>query len=306
MASSTSPLLSTRPPSRTLVIPVSLLDITQQLSAEVHGLSFDPPVEFVYNPLEYARAPFEEYLSRFGHVTGQRDVLLLGMNPGPFGMAQTGIPFGEVGAVRDWLQIRAVGGRPQREHPKRQVQGGNCPRSEVSGRRLWGWAQQRFGTPEAFFQRIFVWNYCPLLFLAESGRNLTPDTLSVRDRGALFDPCDRALEGVLRVLRPRWVIGVGQFAERRAREVVDRLCALPDRELRPPLVGRILHPSPASPAANRGWAEAAEEDFRRLGISFEGSASGEPAPPSRLAAPGSEPQPEPLQPAEPVDEQFPL
>ena len=34
-------------------------------------------------------------------------VVFLGMNPGPFGMAQVGVPFGEVAAVRDWLRIDA-------------------------------------------------------------------------------------------------------------------------------------------------------------------------------------------------------
>jgi single-strand selective monofunctional uracil DNA glycosylase len=246
---------------------MSLIEVSRRLSVEMDGLRFHAPVEFVYNPLDYAREPHEAYLSRFGN--GAREILLVGMNPGPFGMAQTGVPFGEVAAVRDWLGIEAEVGKPDRAHPKRPVEGFACGRSEVSGRRLWGWAQSRFGTPARFFHRFFVWNYCPLLFLAASGRNLTPDTLSAEDRAALFGPCDRALEGVLKRLRPRWVVGVGQFAEGRARGVVEGISATGVRGEAPPTVGRILHPSPASPAANRGWAEAAEADFRRLGISME-------------------------------------
>jgi single-strand selective monofunctional uracil DNA glycosylase len=246
---------------------MSLIEVSRRLSLEMNELRFHAPVEFVYNPLDYAREPHEAYLSRFGDSA--REILLVGMNPGPFGMAQTGVPFGEVAAVRDWLGIESEVGKPDRAHPKRPVEGFACGRSEVSGRRLWGWARSCFGTPDRFFQRFFVWNYCPLLFLAASGRNLTPDTLPAKDRAALFGPCDRALEGVLERLRPRWVVGVGQFAEGRARGVVDGISATGARGEAPPKVGRILHPSPASPAANRGWAEAAEADLRRLGISME-------------------------------------
>ena len=31
-------------------------------------------------------------------------------------------------------------------------------------------------------------------------------------------------------------------------------------------IGRVLHPSPASPAANRGWAAAAEKQLLALGV----------------------------------------
>src|SRR5690606_6715112 len=124
---------------------------------------------------------------------GPKEILLLGMNPGPFGMAQTGVPFGEIAAVRDWLGVRGVVGRPAIEHPKRPVQGFGCHRSEGSGKRLWGWAQDRFGEPERFFDRFFVVNYCPLVFLEVGGRNRTPDKLPVREREPLFEACDRAL-----------------------------------------------------------------------------------------------------------------
>src|SRR5690606_1352475 len=106
-------------------------------------LRFRDPVEYVYNPLEYARRPHEAYLKRYG--TGPKEVLLLGMNPGPFGMAQTGVPFGEVAHVREWLGIEDGVDRPAVEHPKRPVLGFDCKRAEVSGARLWGWARDRFG-----------------------------------------------------------------------------------------------------------------------------------------------------------------
>lgn len=246
-----------------------VLEVARELRAAVSKCSFAPPVTHVYNPLEYAWAPHEAYLTRFG--TGRKEALFLGMNPGPFGMGQTGVPFGEIAAVRDWMGIQAAVERPREEHPKRPVEGFDCTRSEVSGRRLWGWARERFGTPEAFFARFFVWNYCPLLFMEESGRNRTPDKLPVAEREPLFAACDAALRGAVAALQPRWVIGVGAFAEGRALDVLaDHVSD--DRSLR---IGRILHPSPASPAANRGWAEQAESELAEMGV---GSID-EPVPP---------------------------
>jgi single-strand selective monofunctional uracil DNA glycosylase len=231
---------------------------SRALCARVAALRFAAPVAHVYNPLAYARVPHERYLRRYG--LGPREVVLLGMNPGPFGMAQTGVPFGDVVMVRDWLGIRGPVGRPRREHPARPVLGFACARSEVSGSRLWGWARERFATPERFFARFFVLNYCPLCFIESSGRNLTPDKLPARERGPLFAACDQALREAATALAPRWVIGVGSFAAARARH------ALAGTSVR---VGVVLHPSPASPAANRGWARAVEAQLRALGVRLE-------------------------------------
>ena len=231
--------------------------IADRLERALRPLRFAPPVAYVYQPLAYARAPHHAYLARWG--AAPREIVLLGMNPGPFGMAQTGVPFGDVASVRDWLGIEGAVSRPAREHPKRPVLGFDCPRREVSGARLWGWARARFGTPERFFARFFVANYCPLVFVEASGANRTPDKLPEPERRALEAPCDDALRRLVAHLRPSLVIGVGGFAERRAREV------LADTGVR---VGCILHPSPASPAANRGWAEQAEAQLRALGVTL--------------------------------------
>ena len=172
-------------------------------------------------------------------------------------MAQTGVPFGEVALVRDWLRIEGRVRSPKSFHPKRPIEGFTCTRSEVSGARLWGWARDRFGTPERFFERFFVLNYCPVAFLEESGRNLTPDKLPIAERKPLLEQCDRALRDTMEVLQPSLVVGVGTFAERRAREVLDG-CGLE--------IGMVLHPSPASPKANRGWAAIAERELASLGV----------------------------------------
>jgi single-strand selective monofunctional uracil DNA glycosylase len=236
---------------------MTLTTITSQLIEEISGLRFAEPVTHVYNPLVYARASHQQYLDRFGQ--GRREVLLLGMNPGPFGMAQTGIPFGEVAIVRDWMGINAPVDKPDAENPKRPVQGFDCPRSEVSGRRLWGWARDKYGAPENFFARFFVINFCPLCFMEEGGRNRTPDKLPAEESKPLIAACQRALRDMVTTLQPEHVIGVGQFAEKQAKTALDGIDTR---------IGRILHPSPASPLANRGWAEAAVKDFAKLGIAL--------------------------------------
>ena len=232
-----------------------LAAIADTLVAELADVDFGPPVTHVYNPLIYAREPHSAYVTRYG--AGPKEVLLVGMNPGPWGMAQTGVPFGEVSLVRDWMGIDGAVGRPAHEHPARPVTGFACRRSEVSGRRLWGWARDTFNTPEAFFARFLVVNYCPLLFLEESGRNRTPDHLPRTEQAPLFDACDRALRRTIELLRPRLVVGVGRFAEARARVAAEGLTVD---------VGRITHPSPANPAANRGWEQLVRGELAALGV----------------------------------------
>jgi single-strand selective monofunctional uracil DNA glycosylase len=236
---------------------MDLVATSRRLAREADKLRFAAPVTNVYNPLVYARAPHEAYLRRFGG--GEKSVLLLGMNPGPFGMAQTGVPFGDVTFVREFLGIEAAVGRPAAENPARPVAGFACARSEVSGTRLWGWAKDRFGSAEAFFARFFVHNYCPLVFMESGGRNRTPDKLAPAEREALYEICDHALRDVVATLRPTYVVGVGAFAQARAR------LALHGTDVK---VATILHPSPASPAANRDWAGTVDRQLGALGIAL--------------------------------------
>jgi single-strand selective monofunctional uracil DNA glycosylase len=233
----------------------TLTAVSRQLSKKVSRLAFLPPVANVYNPLAYARAPHEAYLERYGF--GRGGVVLVGMNPGPFGMAQTGGPFGDVGMVRDWLGLEGHVDVPAEQHEKRPVLGFACKRSEVSGSRLWGWARHRFESPERFFERFFVINYCPLAFMEASGKNLTPDKLPAAERSALFAVCDEALRRAVEILEPQHVVGVGGFAEARARS------ALEGYEL---TISTILHPSPANPSANKAWAATIERQLREAGI----------------------------------------
>ena len=233
----------------------ALAAAAKELGAGTARLKFGPPITHVYNPLVYAWAAHEIYLRRY--CARRKRVVFLGMNPGPFGMVQTGIPFGEIRAVLDWLEIATDVGRPEREHPRRPVNGLGTVRSEVSGRRLWGLFAERFGSPKEFFREHAVVNYCPLAFVEASGRNRTPDKLPGAERGPLFALCDRHLRAVAAALQPDWLIGVGDFAAKRAEEIFPSGA---------PKVGRILHPSPANPAANRDWPGVATRQLEALGV----------------------------------------
>ena len=222
------------------------------------SMVFAEPVAVTYNPLDYAWCGYQCYVERY--VTGEIGSLFVGMNPGPFGMAQTGVPFGDVGMVRDWLGIECVVEQPQHEHTKRRIAGFHCERGEVSGQRLWGLFRDRFATAAEFFRDHFVVNYCPLLFMEGSGRNRTPDKLARPERESLQHECDRHLRAVCTALQPRWVVGVGAFAAGCVARCVEGLQAPGARPT------RILHPSPASPAANRGWAERAAAELRAVGV----------------------------------------
>ena len=250
----------------------SLEQIASRLRDSCALLNFSASIAYTYNPLQYAWGAHCAFLAR---AHAQPHVLFVGMNPGPFGMAQTGVPFGEVAAVRGFLGITdrvAKITSPKHMHPKRPVDGLACTRSEVSGARVWAWAQQRFGTADQFFHQAFIWNWCPLAFVAASGANRTPDKLPRTGRGAkathmLESACDEALGAVIVTLQPTHVVGFGAFARQRAERVLAQLqVADPTRTL--PMLHQVLHPSPASPAANRGWAAQVDAQLVAAGIHF--------------------------------------
>jgi single-strand selective monofunctional uracil DNA glycosylase len=243
---------------RTTQTSKEMADAARELCDQIDRLEFSKPVEYVYNPFRYAWNAYLSYLERFARA--RKRVLFLGMNPGPWGMAQTGIPFGEVAAVRDWLRIDEPIGRPDREHPKRPILGMSCPRSEVSGRRVWGLFASRSETPEKFFREHFVANYCPLVFMDSGGRNVTPDQLPASQSAPLQQVCDEHLSRTLACLRPEYLVGVGQYAEACLRRVAEAKGGQVGKII------RILHPSPASPMANRGWAPAVEKVLVETGV----------------------------------------
>lgn len=215
-------------------------------------------IAYILNPIEYAWKNHADYITRYAPDGHRVEAILLGMNPGPWGMAQTGIPFGTSTLVRDFLGITGEVDQPKRFHPKRPIHGIQCKTQEVSGMRLWGAIRDCFGTPEAFFARFYVANYCPLAFQDEKGANITPDKLPK----ALWEECSAACQAhlaeVVTALRPQMIIGVGKWAQTQA-DIVRKVFDLPVE------TASILHPSPASPAANRGWKALALAQLEKLG-----------------------------------------
>lgn len=229
-----------------------LVAIMERLKTRTKRLRFGPPVAFVYHPLEYAWPVARAYFERYG--TAPKEILLLGMNPGPFGMGQTGVPFGEVASVKGFLALDGKITPPAKSHDKRPILGWASTRSEVSGQRLWGAFARKHVKPEAFFSRAFVLNYCPLLFLGETGANVTPDKIAKDERKACEAICDEALADSIAVLKPKHLVGIGAYAAKRIALVTGR----------EPIV--MPHPSPASPTANRGWDEAARNALASAGL----------------------------------------
>lgn len=234
----------------------ALAAAAERLRDDVNAIPISEPVTHVYNPLDYAWRLHRSYIAQ---VAASARVLFLGMNPGPWGMTQTGVPFGEVAVVRDWMKIDGEVDPVENEHPKRPITGIACQRSEVSGRRLWGLMQERFQTPARFFQSHFVLNYCPLVFMESTGRNRTPDKLPRSERDALQQCCDQQLRTVLGLVPWTHVVGVGVFAETCLKRVTSGMGSGEE-------VVRILHPSPASPAANRDWAGTATTQLEQAGV----------------------------------------
>lgn len=227
--------------------------VARRLSRDLRAIRPGPAVACTYDPLDYAWEAHAAYLAL---ARPRPRALLLGMNPGPFGMVQTGVPFGEVVAAREFLGIDRGVRAPRHQHPKRPVLGFACKRSEVSGRRFWGLMRAEFGTAARFFREGFVWNWCPLAFAAPSGANVTPDKLPTTARATLETACDRALARFVETIEPKMVIGVGAFAATCATRALRGRVA----------VHTVLHPSPASPAANRGWERAARTQLRACGF----------------------------------------
>ena len=190
------------------------------------------------------------------------------------------VPFGDSKSVREWLQISGTVAKPTTEHPKRPIQGLDLAKIEVSGSRFWGLMQSLSGEPDTFFRNCYVHNYCPLCFMAASGKNITPPMLKVGERGPLQEICDRFLIEVVRLLEVEWVVGIGKYAEERSRVALGKSRVRVERgrgeegggggeggggreEVK---VCFITHPSPINPAANKDWTGLVTSQLSDLGV----------------------------------------
>lgn len=241
------------------------LEAARRLSKACAGLRFTEPVAYTYDPLDYAWDGHRQYIERFGERP--KTALFVGMNPGPWGMGQTGVPFGDVETVRTWMGIEDAEVRePANVREARPVHGFSCPRGEVSGARFYGGLHDHYGSLHEAYRHLYIANYCPLLFFNARDQNLTPDKLRKADREPLFGVCDEHLAALLAHFTPQAVVGIGKFAEGRARAVVE------DAGLDVEILG-LLHPSPASPLANKDggthWRRALDEVLEAAGIARE-------------------------------------
>ena len=204
--------------------------------------------KYVTNPLDYAWEYHHSYLSQYGGLGAK--TLLLGMNPGPFGMAQCGVPFGATKVAKNFLNISGRIHDPKNRHPKRPIEGLDFQRQEVSGTRLWGLLEEIWKDPITIHQNVFLVNHCPLLLLGESGRNITPANISGPAVNKLLKLCDKHLKETVESLGITRVVGIGKYAEKRAKMAFSGMDIVVDT---------CWHPSPASPLANRNdgadWRE---------------------------------------------------
>ena len=67
-----------------------LMAIEEKLADDLMKLTYEFPVEYVYNPIKHAKDLHYNFLKRY-YTEGPKPILFLGMNPGPWGMVQTGI-----------------------------------------------------------------------------------------------------------------------------------------------------------------------------------------------------------------------
>jgi single-strand selective monofunctional uracil DNA glycosylase len=228
-----------------------IVDRTKEFAFECARIEY-PENVYVYHPLIYAWDFHRKYLERY--VKEDTKALFLGMNPGPFGMAQTGIPFGEVDVVEEYLHIDEQLHNLPITHPKRPIDGLNCARSEVSGRRLWALIKERYPLAHMFPPYLAIMNYCPVVFVDKgpTGKNIIPEKIEKEVRMALENVCDSYLDDIISIILPHSVIGIGQYAKKKLEQSISRL----EKDI---YVTSILHPSPANPKANRGWAVEVEK-----------------------------------------------
>ncbi|KAK6639299.1 hypothetical protein RUM43_007571 [Polyplax serrata] len=226
-----------------------LLAIEHQMCSELNNLKFTPPIDYVYNPLLYAKDLHENFIKKYFENCSKK-ILFLGMNPGPWGMCQTGIVFGDKDHVKEWLKLCGQVNKPKKEHPRKKITGLDCSRKEISGKKFWGFFRKLCQTPEQFFQHSFVYNLCCLAFVDTSGKNITPPEIKdIQVRNRLLNICNETFVKIIKEFKFEIVIGVGKFAEKNA------ITELRRNGLSNVKVLSIPHPSPRSAKIFRVWEE---------------------------------------------------
>ncbi|KAJ2944781.1 hypothetical protein O0L34_g1671 [Tuta absoluta] len=234
------------------------LHIIDELNISLDHLILPSTVKCVYNPTIYARRTFEMYIKKYCNT--KKSVMYFGMNPGPWGMSQTGVPFGEIGSVRDWLGIEGPVDKPPHEIPARPVKGFDCTRTEVSGKRFWGLFKDICRTPEKFFETSFIYNYMPVQWMKSNGCNLTPGDFKTSEMEELFNICDPVFIKVLELYEVRTVVAIGKFCETRAQKATQKYLSGSSIE-----VLYLPHPSPRA-VNNNNWNQKAMDILKKLDL----------------------------------------
>lgn len=76
-------------------IPIStkFLDLIDELNVSLEQLHLPSEIQCIYNPTVYARHTFEIFVQKY--CNSKKDIMYFGMNPGPWGMSQTGVRISE-------------------------------------------------------------------------------------------------------------------------------------------------------------------------------------------------------------------
>ncbi|XP_045776673.1 single-strand selective monofunctional uracil DNA glycosylase [Maniola jurtina] len=231
------------------------LELADEMNEALNEFNLPPAVKCVYNPSIYARYTFEMYARKYCNT--KKKIMFFGMNPGPWGMSQTGVPFGEISSVRDWLGIEGPVNKPPHEIRERPVDGFDCKRTEVSGKRFWGLLKTICGTPENFFKTSFVYNYINQQWMKSNGCNLTPGDFKVSDMEPLYNICDPIFVKILKLYEVEIVVAIGKFCETRAQKAIKKY--LPSSSIK---ILYLSHPSPRS-VNNNNWEQKALEELKR-------------------------------------------
>lgn len=230
------------------------LDIECDLNNELNELQFPKNITHIYNPIVYALNLHCQYIKKF--LNGKKKVMLIGMNPGPNGMVQNGVPFGNTNTVKNLMKIQGQVDQPPSLNPKRPVTGLSCTTEEPSGVRIWNLLQKLAGSLEVFGEQCFLHNFCPLAFFDEQGKNITPSELKGKIKSTLRDICLKYLEKEIQLIQPEIIIAIGSY-------VGDSLRKLSKQSIYVRTNIKILqlaHPSPRS-LNNNNWPEKATEFF---------------------------------------------
>ncbi|XP_069360808.1 single-strand selective monofunctional uracil DNA glycosylase [Maniola hyperantus] len=231
------------------------LELADEMNEDLNEFKLPPAVKCVYNPSIYARYTFEMYARKYCNT--KKKIMFFGMNPGPWGMSQTGVPFGEISSVRDWLGIEGPVNKPPHEIRERPVDGFDCKRTEVSGKRFWGLLKTICGTPVKFFETSFVYNYINQQWMKSNGCNLTPGDFKVSEMEPLYNICDPIFVKILKLYEVEIIVAIGKFCETRAQKAIKKY--LPSSSIK---ILYLSHPSPRS-VNNNNWEQKALEELKR-------------------------------------------